>query len=347
MVNIMNSKDDFQQGGYFPLEYLIELFEYLKNTKNIEIITYADLAWGEPQDSEAIYEAEKRNWQKQLESGERDPQKIYVLLQHDVDSRPERSMRLIQEEARLGIPSNVMIFARRHNRKELKNNSNLQYTDYELDTSILKQAEQEHGFVIGYHCNAYEQSLYDLTTAQKRMIDDINELRKNHTIKYWSAHGGVPGPNGKNNNKIIPPSEVVEETPFFDGNYSDGGLNNKNRDPRNRNLSDFVATWRPGKRYRILTHPQYYNSPPQYNEWLGTAEWYQNIFAVYKQSGKGGWIPPAYEMDWYKNIFAVYKQSGKGGWIPPAYEMDWYKNMKCLLAYKSGHLMNYVRSRFR
>lgn len=322
--------DEFQQGGYFPLEYFVEFIKFLKNKENIELITYADLAWQESQGTESIYEVEKRNWQKQLKSGERDPKKIYVLLQHDVDSRPERSMRVIQEEAALGIPSNVMIFARRHNRKELKNSSTLQYTDYELDADILKQVEQEHGFIIGYHCNAYEQALYDLPVAQQRMIDDINELRKDYTIKFWSAHGGVPGPNGNNNNTIVPPKQVIEDTlwvhngatPFFDGNYSDGGLNNKNRDPKNRNLSDFVATWRPGKRYRILTHPQYYNSPPQYNEWLGTAEWYQSIFVTYEQSGKGGWVAPPHERLWLKRL-------------------------KCSLIYKVGYLLNYIRIRLR
>ena len=331
-MNTVNTRtnDEFQQGGYFPLEYLVEFFEYLKNKKNIEIITYADLAWSDRQDSETIYEAEKKNWQKQLKSGERDSNKIYVLIQHDVDSRPERSMQIIKEEINIGIPSNVMIFSRRHNRKELKINSVLQYTDYELDIDLLRQAEKEHGFVIGYHCNAYEQALYDLPTAQQRMIEDLNELRKTNTIKFWSAHGGVPGPEGKNNNKIIPPKQVEEETiwvhngagPYFDGNYSDGGLNNKKRDPKNRNLRDFVATWQPGKRYRILTHPQYYNSPPQYNEWLGTAEW-------------------------YKKLFATYEQSGKGGWVAPPNEQSWLENFRCLIAYKLGCLTNFIRARLR
>lgn len=316
-----STKDDFQQGGYFPLEYLVEFFEYLKNTKNIEVITYADLAWGNTKKHESIYEAEKKNWQEQVKSGVRDPNKIYVLLQHDVDSRPERSMRILQEEITIGIPSNIMIFARRHNRKELKNNSVLQLTDYNLNLDMMNDAERNHGFIIGYHCNAYEQALYDLEIAQKRMVDDIDELRKNFSIKYWSAHGGVPGPDGKNNNKIIPPRDINEDliwvhngaSPHFDGNYSDGGLNNKKRDPKKRSLSDFVATWRPGKRYRILTHPQYYNSPPQFNEWLGTAEWYQKLFSVHKESGKGGWVAPLRQQHWLNEFKSsvVYRLKSK------------------------------------
>jgi hypothetical protein len=329
-LTTVKTSDDFQQGGYFPLEFFVEFLQYLKDTKNIEVITYNDLAWDDKQDSETIYEAEKRNWLKQLRTGKRDSNKIYVLLQHDVDSRPERSMQMVHEEMRIGIPSNVMIFCRRHNRKQLKNESTLQYTDYDLDVDLLKKAEQEYGFVIGYHCNAYEQALYNLSIAQERMTKDINELRENYMIKFWSAHGGVPGPEGKNNNKIIPPRQIEENTiwvhngasPFFDGNYSDGGLNNKKRDPKNRNIRDFVTTWQPGKRYRILTHPQYYNSPPQYNEWLGTAEWYQKMFAVYEKSGKGGWVNPP------KNQTKM-------------------KTLKSSFRYKTGCLLNYIRARLR
>ena len=293
--------DEFKKGGYFPLEFFVEFLSYLKNNSQIEIITYADMAWCPVEKSETIYQAEQKNWQKKLREGSRDPDKIYVLIQHDVDSRPERSMKVVEEEIALGVPSNVMIFNRRHDRKLLKNDTRLQYTDYELDTELLTRAEQEHGFVIGYHCNAYEQALYNLDDAQQRMIDDIAELRKNFQIDFWSAHGGVPGENGINNNKIVVPDDLMREsiwvhngaTPVFDGNYSDGGLNNKTRDPRKRSLSEFAAGWKPGKRYRILTHPQYYNSPPQYNEWLATAQWYRDMFEVYKLSGTGGWISPA------------------------------------------------------
>jgi len=311
-MNIKNvvTSDEFQQGGYFPLEYYVEFIQYLKNNKKIEIITYDDMAWAESANGKTVYETEKYNWEKKLESGERDPKKIYVLLQHDVDSRPERSMRLIQEEIAVGVRSNVMIFARRHNRKELKNNWVLQYTDYNLDSELLKRAEKEFGFVIGYHCNAYEQALYNLNNAQQRMIDDVKVLRKEYDIKFWSAHGGVAGPENINNNKMIPPDVINASTiwvhngssPFFDGNYSDGGLNNKKRDPRNRNISDFVTTWKPGKRYRILTHPQYFSSPPQYNEWLATADWYKEIFSIYDKTGSGGWKTPKGKHDFYEKI---------------------------------------------
>lgn len=293
--------DEFRQGGYFPLEFFVEFLTYLRDSANIEVITYADLAWCPARGGETIYQAERDNWRRQLKTGERDRNKVYVLLQHDVDSRPERSMRIVAEEMALDVPSNVMIFNRRHDRKLLKNSQRLQFTEYDLDIDLLQRAEREQGFVIGYHCNAYEQAFYDLEQAQQGMLADIAELRGHFRVKFWSAHGGVAGENGINNNKIVVPKELEADaiwvhngaSPIFDGNYSDGGLNNKSRDPRGRSLSEFAAGWKPGKRYRILTHPQYYHSPPQYNEWLATARWYRDLFEEYNRSGSGGWISPA------------------------------------------------------
>ena len=63
----------------------------------------------------------------------------------------------------------------------------------------------------------------------------------------------------------------------FHGNYSDGGLNNRKRDPNQRDLRDFVKTWEQGKRYRVLLHPQYYHNPFSPSEWLSTADWYRKM----------------------------------------------------------------------
>lgn len=308
------------KGGYFPFEYHLGLLDYLSERSDIEVITYDDLAWTEnvtmaawcadwfarrKADASVIpranewheYKQEYANWKRQLKTSKRDPNKIYVLLQHDVDSHSERTFPLLREEAARGVPSNVMIFAQRHSRKSLKEHGVIEFTDYPLDLDLLSRLETEYKFVIGYHCNAYEQSLYDLADAQCRMKRDIEVLEERFRIRYWSAHGGVPGPGGKNNNQIVPPREVTKKarwvhngaTPYFHATYSDGGLNNRSRDPKGRDLRDFVRSWKPGGRYRVLTHPQYYSSPPEYNEWLASAQWYREMLDRYFKEGGGGW----------------------------------------------------------
>lgn len=319
MVNALVTNNE-SKGGYFPLEYHLGFLDYLSKRNDIEVITYDDLAWGEasttgnwcanwlarwkvgasliPRASEwHEYKREYANWKHKLRIGKRDPRKIYVLIQHDVDSHPERTFPLLREEANRGIPSNVMIFAQRHSRKTLREHGLIEFTEYPLDFDLLARLENEQGFVIGYHCNAYEQSLYDLAGAQHRMMRDIEFLQERFRIRYWSAHGGVPAPGGENNNQIIPPSEVTKKlrwvhngaSPYFNATYSDGGLNNRKRDPNGRDLRDFVKSWKPGGRYRVLTHPQYYSSPPEYNTWLASAAWYREMLDRYRRKGDDGW----------------------------------------------------------
>ena len=64
-------------------------------------------------------------------------------------------------------------------------------------------------------------------------------------------------------------------SPYFDGNYSDGGINSMKRDPAKRDLRDFVKTLKRGRRYRILTHPQYYHSPCGRSPRLSGTGWYE------------------------------------------------------------------------
>lgn len=297
-MNIEMKKDEFNGGGNFPLEYFTDFLKFLSRHSNlVEMITYNDLAWGSDKNYLGGYKEERRRWESSLKSGKRDSKKIYVLLQHDVDSRAERAMKVIAEEIKLGIKSNIMIFNKRHDRKILKHKNSIAITEYPLDISLLQYAEKDHGFVIAYHSNAFENSLFETELAKNIMRDDIRALSKHFNIQYFSAHGGIPGPDGKNNNSLIPPEDVSEKvrwvhngaSPFFDGNFSDGGPNSLKRDPNTRDLRDFVRMWKMGGRYRILTHPQYYHSPCNSNKRLGIARWYRETLSYY-QDGIG--VPP-------------------------------------------------------
>jgi hypothetical protein len=286
------------EAAYIPLGYYSDFLKLLvANPEHFEIITYADLEWGDDFDHLNGYPAEKRAWQNALGSGTRDPSKIYVLLQHDVDTRPERTERVLEIEQELGAPSNVMIFTRRVNRRQLAETNELVFTEYDLEYGFLKRLESE-GFVIAYHSNAYEQAHFDDGKAGEILSADIATLRKEFDVKFYSAHGGTPSPNGRNNRDVAFPKSLTGlvrwvhngASPFFDKSYSDGGINSAARDPSARDLRDFVRLWQPGRRYRVITHPQYYHDPCNVSPRLAEAEWYRDVRRIYNDDGGSAWV---------------------------------------------------------
>lgn len=262
--------------GYFPFEYLRHLLHYLKNNNQFEIITYDDLSWQEEDSPLEFYPNEYKNWVKKA-----DRNKIYILLQHDVDFLPEKTHNLLEEELQCDIKSNVMIFNKRLDRPKLKENE-LLFTNYEIDKNLLKKCEKR-GFIVGYHNNAVEQALYNLQNAEKIFKNDVGELKKSFNIKYFSAHGGVPN-NEKINNtsmhykydrKLLWVHNKISVK--FEKTYSDGGINGKNTNPDERSLVSFLNNMKCGKRYRILLHPQYYDNNVKMNKNIENEVWYKNI----------------------------------------------------------------------
>lgn len=289
----------FSGAGYFPLQFYVDFLEHLRGREEIQFITYDDLAW-QPNDSyEKNYRGEFRAWKKRLRHGELDPDKIYVLLQHDVDRLPELTMTVLREEQRLGVPSNVMIFHRRISRRHLRETGELLYTDYDLDVAHLRRLQDEHRFVIGYHCNTYERAVFDPGRAREIFREDVATLRQWFHVRYFSPHGGARDMKGQSNSSLMPPEELMTSLrwvqnchgPRFDGQYSDGGLNNPRRDPEKRDLRDFVRTFRKGDRYRILTHPQYYCCDQcEPSPRMAGTRWYDDLLALYAEgSGRSAW----------------------------------------------------------
>jgi hypothetical protein len=273
-------------GGYFPLEFAFDFLRFLREHDDvIEIITYEDLPWGDDVNYERSYPSEWKVWKKELRQGERDADKIYVLLQHDVDSVPERTIRLLREEEALRLPSNVMIFRERVNRRYLVRTGKLRLTGYDVDHDLLSRLESDHRFVIAYHSNTYERAGFDYAKATELIAEDVAALRERFRISFFSPHGGPPGPDGNSNNAVEPPASLKDSlrwvanryTVRFDGMYSDGGINSPKRDPAGRDLRDFVRTWRRGGRYRVLLHPQYYHSPTQSSPRMQGTPWYDEL----------------------------------------------------------------------
>jgi hypothetical protein len=275
--------------AYIPFGYHAGFIDYLAANRNLfQIITYDDLMWQDERAVNGTYPNERKAWEHAMREGRLDPNKIYVLIQHDVDTCPERTLNLLKYEASRGILSNVMIFNKRVNRKKLATTGELEYTPYELDFELLRNL-QAKGFVIGYHSNAYEQSQYDEQRALQIFRQDVESLRRQLPIRYFSPHGGAPGPGGLNNYDLRLSAEMLEGltwvhnkvTPYFKLNYSDGAINSPKLDPAKRDIRDFVRQWQPGNRYRLLTHPQYYHNPCKRAPRLSGSQWYEEIWAAY------------------------------------------------------------------
>lgn len=275
-----------QRGAYFPRRYVTDFFEFVKaNSSDIEVLSYADLPWeGNRADFAENYLREAKAWEGQLASGERDASKAYVFVQYDVDSRPQRTFALLGDPAHDGIPSNVMIFNKRIDRRRFKTTGEIAFTPYEIDEELLNKRRAE-GFVVGYHSNAYEQANYNTAEALEIFDRDVKALVQRYDIAFFSAHGGVPGPDGRNNRDLPFHPDWQERLVWIHnghylqcaGQFSDGGHNSPLRDPKKRDLRDFVRTFRPGQRYRILLHPQYYDLNPRVSKRYGGTRWYDKM----------------------------------------------------------------------
>lgn len=264
----------------FPLAYYVGFLDFLVRER-IDVITYADLPWAASDDYRLDYPREWERWQ-----AARDPDRIYVLLQHDVDSVPHRSMDIARLEEERGLRSALMIHRRRHNRRILKEQRRVEFTPYELDVTLLQRLERERGFVIGYHHNALEQALWNERRARRGMREDIEALREHFDIRFMSAHGGVKSPDGRNNSSVRLSRWLRRQVRWVctghgcrvDGMFEDGGYAAARRPFGERDLRDFVRTWRAGGRYRVNLHPQYYGEPSAPDPAYADVAWYRELF---------------------------------------------------------------------
>ena len=273
------------RGAYFPRRYLTDFFKFIEdNSSDLQVLTYADFPWGNDNNYEAGYPNERKRWQASLRSGELDPNKAYLVIQYDVDSRPERTFGLLRAPEHLAVPANIMIFNKRVDRRRLKNFGEVGLTDYEIDEDCLRDYEKR-GFVVGYHTNAHERAKFDLDKALDIFDADARDLSGRFDIQFFSAHGGVPGPDGRNNRDLPFHSDWINKlkwvhnghSPFFDRQFSDGGHNSPKRDPEKRDLRDFIRSVRPGERCRILLHPQYYDVLPKLSPRFAETRWYREL----------------------------------------------------------------------
>lgn len=245
---------------HIAFAYLSGLVHWLADS-DFEVMSYRDLA-GVPRYSEETDEF--RRWIANAESsGTR-----AVLLQYDVDARPDVTMRLLEQHIKLGVPANVMVFRRKVFDWKLKRQGVVEIDEsYELDFDLLRRFEQAGG-VVGYHCNAFDLAGGDADRAIEIFLEDVEALREHFDIRFFSMHGGHVTDDGRCNGNlpVVPYLEQLGLTWVHNGhsihfhrNWADGSASN----PRYRNESndplDFIMATRPAERTRLLFHPQYYN----------------------------------------------------------------------------------------
>ncbi|MCH8822213.1 MAG: hypothetical protein IH984_01775 [Planctomycetes bacterium] len=269
----------------FPLKWYEEFLQRLIDLE-IEVITYRDLFDGSDDwNYRSNYKREFINWSKTV----CDPNKRYLLIQHDVDNHPFFTKRMVAMEAVYGIRSNIFIFRHRYS-------SVCDDPPYEIDHEFFQEA-QKREFVIGYHQNALPLAGFDVKKAIERYGSDVLHLRQLYDIEFVVPHGGVgvERDGRKIHNLDVPmPPEYEGNLRWvynrygakFTKRWSDGGLR-KTRDPKRIEGFDlvgkFLPSLKPGTRNFCLIHPQRwgYNVDPQQNLMLAEQAWYKQVCSKY------------------------------------------------------------------
>jgi hypothetical protein len=264
----MNKNDKKILRSPFTLSYYNSILNQMLNLGNIKFITYDDLLWAEENDYKAGYQSEWISWQKGLKSGEIDSKFIYILIQHDSDSGPIHTVDMLDMEKELNVKSSTMIFARWRGIDD-----GGEVVKYPINFPRLLSSHFQD-FCFGYHCNAFQISNFNDLKVFDEFATDIDYLSSMFPVKYFSPHGGKKSSDGImnasfdyinyfNNHPVISKIRWVHNrfSPKFNGYYSDGGLIGRiHGDSHHKlNLQEFINSLIPGRRYRILVHPQYYS----------------------------------------------------------------------------------------
>jgi hypothetical protein len=189
--------------------------------------------------------------------GWRRPRVPAVVLHHDADRQPHKTVDMMRLEQRLGVVSSSYFFVRRCARWPGD------IEPYEVDFEALRSLE-EAGFEVGYHLNAAEQVGYDWSRAAEVAEADLELFRREVNLRSYVPHGGVPGPGGVNNEHTPRTGSLsslvwayngrgfINDVAWSDG-YAEGAPALKLADPIE------VARRLNGRmRGHFLLHPQYY-----------------------------------------------------------------------------------------
>ena len=197
-----------------------------------------------------------------------------VILQHDADVMPERTLLMMEKEKEYGLVSSNYFFRKPSD-----------FVPYKLDLEKMNQFEN-FGFEIGYHQNAYERSEFDFELALRLMEEDVKFYSKHFDLRSFVPHGGKPGPRGLDNDFFPHIGSLSKLLWAYNGKcilkhytWSDGGIKKRApSDPR-----DFVKRLLPGTRAIMLLHPQYYGNEIRH-DWenlpISKQSWWRNLWGL-------------------------------------------------------------------
>jgi len=214
--------------------------------------------------------------------GWRRPRTPTIVLHHDADRQPHKTVDMMRLEERLGVVSSNYFFVQRCARWAGDDEN------YDLDFTALRELEGR-GFEIGYHLNAMERAVYDCPKAITIAGEDIAFLRRQLSIRTFVPHGGVPGPRGLNNDHVPYAGALtsllwayngrgfVHDAAWSDG-YAEGEAALKLPDPR-----VVAASLRGRMRGHFLMHPQYYGHTlrPDWRQFpISRLHWWRELWGV-------------------------------------------------------------------
>jgi hypothetical protein len=200
-----------------------------------------------------------------------------VIIQHDADLLPERTLEMMDREKRRGLVSSNYFFVRHADE-----------VPYQVDVQRVQEFERQ-GFEIGYHQNAYERSGYDLPQAYEIASQDLQWMQERFNIRSFVPHGGTPSPQGLNNDHLPHAGALKPFLWAYNGKcilkeytWSDGGIKKWTpMDPR-----EFVMKLAPNSRAMMLMHPQYYGDSLR-PDWeslpISRHAWWRRLWGIESQ----------------------------------------------------------------
>ncbi len=274
-----------------PFGYLAGLIGWVGKMQNDwKVLSYKDLNISPNQNDKELLNEFKIWHAKHLLS-----RKKYLLFQYDVDARQDATEALLRVHLEAGVPANVMIFNQRIWDRDFKQTGKIKVDEsYKLDFGLLREFSQAGG-VVGYHCNVWERSLFDLQKAKELFTQDVDSLRSEIDMDFFSMHGGPTDEKGRSNAHIVELKDFAADmgltwvhngrSPSFHRMWDDGGAGHKNYRYRMADASEALSSLKNGNRCRLLFHPQYYrcsDAKQVKNENQKGMAWFEDMLEQYK-----------------------------------------------------------------
>lgn len=281
-----------------PVDYLLDLFRVLKSSgaqfQTPDDLDFSALDITNEQTYRQSLGRELTDWIKANPTRSSPA----VMLFHDCDSGPNETLALAEHEGTLGVRSTVALFARYLQQGVER--------EYPLDFARFSEVAASSRHCVAYHCNAWELVGYDESKLAAAVARDIAQLeRAGLGVTCFSAHGGAPSPDGRNNASFFYPALLSRPLVWthcgfgLSGTrYSDGGFKSRwLRGDATLDLRAFLLSkWNASHRLILLLHPQYYfaTARPTVTRSAEVAPWVKEYWDLH-EAGRASdyWSPLA------------------------------------------------------